>query len=423
VETFNYDPLRSDSRANPYPYYAAMRKEAPVYRVEPYGFYLVSRYADVLFVLKNPALFSSGAMRLMMLSGFGERTEGSAFPQPDPARLAALAKVLPFSPAEFLQSRSLIVEDPPVHGPLRSLVNRGFAPRRIADLEPRIRQITRRLLDRIREKDSFDLVTDFAVPLPVTVIAEMLGVEPERQQDFKRWSNDLLLSTSGTTSSGQADAILRTFKELNEYFLEVVAARRKQPRDDLISTLVQAEAGEVALSTLEVINFSVLLLIAGNETTTHLLGNTLIALLGHPQELAKLVRDPQLVPSLVEEALRFDSPVQMLVRQTTQEVELAGTRLPKGSLVMPIFASANRDDMQFPDPDRFDVARNPQGHLAFGFGIHFCLGAALARLETRVAFEEMLPALLRLERTESAVEYVDSFLLRGARRLPLRFRH
>ena len=339
----------------------------------------------------------------------------------DAARVAELMRELPISLPELLGSRSLITSDPPAHGPMRSLVNRGFTPRRIAALEPRIRAIARAALDAVEGKGELDLVSDFSIPLPVTVIAEMLGVEPDRHADFKRWSDCIMSAITGSAAGLRPEILLQAFKELTEYMTAVVEARRAQPREDLISTLIRAEVGETALTPIEILMFTLLLLVAGNETTTNLLGNAMLALLAHPAELARVQRDPGLIPGLVEEALRFDGPVQFVLRRATQDVELAGTRIPAGATVMPMIGSANRDDAQFPDADRFDVTRNPQGHLGFGVGIHFCLGASLARLEARVALEELLARFSSLERTQPDVEYVDSFLVRGLKRLPLRF--
>jgi len=421
--TVSYDPFSIEMRADPYPHYAALRAHDPVYRLEGPGFYLVSRYEDVLHVLKHPELFSSRAMQRMMVAGLGV-----GISQMDPGRdldpkalevLGALAPALGFDPRAMLTTPSVIASDPPKHERLRSIVNRGFTPRRIAALEARVRAIAREALDRMLARKSFDLVAEFSVPLPVRVIAELLGVEPERFADFKRWSDTLVSGTTGSASGTQPAELLVAFREFNAYFMEAIEHRRRDPKDDLISTLVAAEGGEAALSPMETLMFTVLLLAAGNETTTNLIGNTLLALLPRPEQLARVRADDSLVPRLVEEGLRFDAPVQMLFRETTRDLELAGTAIPEGAAVMPIFGSANRDAANFPEPDRFDIDRDTRGHLAFGFGIHFCLGASLARLEARVAFEELFARVSRLHRLEPETEYVDSFLLRGPRSLRL----
>jgi len=252
------------------------------------------------------------------------------------------------------------------------------------------------------------------------VIAELLGVEPERSVDFKRWSDCLVAGATGGAGALRPEAALQGFSELSTYLMGVVEERRRHPQDDLISTLIRAEDGEAGLSPIEVVMFTVLLLVAGNETTTNLLGNTLLALMAHPDQLARVRRDRSRIPALVEEALRYDGPIQFLFREATQDVELAGVKIPAGATVMPLLGSANRDDAQFADADRLDVSRNTQGHLAFGLGIHFCLGASLARLEARVALEELLGRFAHFETIGPRVEYVDSYLVRGPKHLPLR---
>ena len=423
MTAISYDPFSTETCADPYPHYAVLRRDAPVYRLEDPGFYLVSRYEDVIHVLKHPELFSSRAMQRMMMSGMGVGIQNM-----DPSQgidlkavelLTELSQGLGFHPVEMMTTPSIIASDPPNHERLRSIVNRGFTPRRIAALEGRVRQIASEALDRMLEKDEFDLVSDFTIPLPVTVIAELLGVEPDRFADFKRWSDTLISGSTGSAAGTQPALLLAAFNEFNRYFMEQIERRRRDPKDDLISTLVAAEAGEAALTPMETLMFTVLLLVAGNETTTNLMGNAVLALLDEPDQLERVQSDRSLVPALVEEALRFDGPVQMLFRETTQDVELAGTSIPKGSAVLPIFASANRDEAQFPRADRFDIDRDTRGHLAFGLGIHFCLGSSLARLEARVGFEELFKRVSKLRRLDSDVEYVDSFLLRGPRRLSL----
>ncbi len=380
----DFNPFGPAFKADPYPVYAELREHAPALSTS-LNIWPISRYDDVSFVLRNHALFSSAAMGLGPLAAAG------------------------------MGGRSIISSDPPDHTQLRNLVNRAFTPRMVAGLEPRIREITRDLIARVAPSGWMDLVDDLATPLPVTVIAEILGVETERQEDFKRWSNATIGSTGGPPAEDRAGDVA----EFQAYFAEMVERRRREPREDLISALVRAEGAEDTLTNAEIISFAMLLLIAGNETTTNLIGNAMLALAAHPDELRKVTEDRTLIPSMVEEALRYDSPVQFLVRVATDDVEVGGTTIPKGAPVMPIYASGNRDDRKYPDAARFDVTRNPQGHLAFGVGIHFCLGAPLARLEARVAFEELLQ-LRRIERAGEA-ERIDSLFLRGLTHLPLAF--
>jgi cytochrome P450 len=251
----------------------------------------------------------------------------------------------------------------------------------------------------------------------------MLGVEPDRFDDFKRWSDGLIAGTTGSTRDDPlASGLAASMRELLLYIQGVIEERRARPRDDLISVLLTAE-GEGSLSTFEVAMFVVLLLVAGNETTTNLIGNATSALLQHPEQLARVAADPKLIPNVLEETLRWDSPVQFVLRRTCEDVEVAGTRLPRDQYVVVILGSANRDERQRgPRAGEFDIGRSTQGHLAFGFGNHFCLGASLARLEARVALETLIEHLPHCERSDDRVEQIDSFLLRGPKHLRIRRR-
>ena len=396
-----FDPFDPAVRRNPYPAYTALRQQEGVAQVPGLGF-VVSRHADVFAVLRDPELFSSAAMD------------------------AVVRRPVDFAPADGDRSpdpnaASLIGSDPPIHTRLRGIVNRGFIPRRISALEPRIRQIATALADRLATAKECDLVADFAVPLPVTVVAELLGIDRERHQDFKRWSDAMMRAVFDAPGAEEAAGITQCLEEMNTYLEEVIAARQRQPEDDLLTVLVQAETSAAALSTDEVKIFAFTLLVAGNVTTTHLIANATLALLAHPAELAKVTADRGLVPDLVEEALRYDNPVQLLFRTATRDTVLAGTPIPAGSVTAPLFASANRDERVFRDPDRFDISRKPLDHVAFGHGIHFCLGAALARLEARVAFDVLLARIRRPVLLEEEITWVDSFVMRGPRRLRLGF--
>jgi cytochrome P450 len=415
----DYDPFDPQIRANPYPAYRMLREAAPVYWAERTGAFCISRYADVSAVLRRPQDFSSEAMRTMLAGG----TAG-ADPLTDPRfleQMIALSAKLPFPIQELAAARNLIAEDPPIHDRLRRIVNRGFTPRRIAAWEGRARELAEQCVAELRRAERFDLVSQLAIPLPVILISEILGVEPERREDFKRWSDGIVASTTGSghESGVLANGFADVFSEFSSYFLEIIERRRREARDDLISILVGAETGEEGLQPVEVVMFALLLLVAGNETTTNLIGNTVSALLAHPEQLALVRGEPALVPALVEEGLRYDSPVQLLFRRVRREVEIAGVRIPAGAVVAPMVGSANRDPEQFERPDAFDVRRDTQGHLAFGFGVHFCLGASLARLEARAALEALIPELPGRAGAGSEPEWIDSFLLRGPKRLEL----
>ncbi len=384
-----YNPFLPAVKENPYPYYAYLREHAPVYRVEGLGCFAISRYDDVLSLLKNPKRFSSEILFTALL--------GDMNPVPE--------------------APSLIASDPPVHTRLRKLANRGFLPRLIQGLEPRIREITRDLLDDVAGQAEFDLVSDLSSPLPVIVIAEMLGVDPNRRADFKRWSDDIVSAANRQYSLEQEKGIRRSIREFREYFGAVIAARRKEPRGDLLTALVKAEEEDQVLTAGEVLGLAVLLLIAGNETTTNLLGNIMLALLNYPDQMAKVQAERALIPNVVEETLRYDGPVQGIFRQAIEDVDLAQTTISAGSMVLPLFASANHDARVFPDPERFDITRKTEDHIAFGFGIHFCLGAPLARLESIVALEELLARFPSMTRKNDAVSRIDSFFLRGLKTL------
>jgi cytochrome P450 len=415
-----YEPFSDAVREDPYPYYAALRAEAPVYWAEEAEAWCVSRYDDVQSILRNPELFSSDAMRTMLM---GARPGVNPLEDPDTmARALALTQALAFPLEELMGARQLLSEDPPRHAEIRNLVNRGFTPRLIAMWEPRVRELTRAYVNEMRDVEEVDLIAALAMPLPVRVICEMLGVEPERRDDFKLWSDRIIAGTTGSArtadplTSGFADAM----RDLAEYVRGVTAQRTKQPSDDLISVLVAAQGG-AALSPAEMTLFVLLLLIAGNETTTNLIGNATNALLSHPSQLARVSADRRLVPSWIEETLRWDAPVQFVIRRTTADVEIAGQRLPANAHVVAILGSANRDERHWGSTaERFDVTRNPQGHLAFGFGNHFCLGASLARLEASIALDALLDELPRRERSEPRVEHIDSFMIRGPKRFLLR---
>ena len=389
----DFNPLSPEVTANPYPYYTELRNKAPVIWLEPFQCWALSRYADVDFALRNPQIFSS--------SVFTAEALGDLNPVPE----------VPW----------ILDMNPPDHTRLRKLANKGFTPRLIRTLEPRVQAIIQELLQPLHGQSESDLVSTFSGPLPTIVIAEMLGVEPERRDDFKVWSDDVVRATGRPTDETERTQIRKSEAELRTYFERMIERRRTEPGEDVITALVQAEEERDMLSSKEILALAVLLLLAGNETTTNLIGNAVLTLLNHPDELAKVRADPALLPALVEEVLRYDSPVQVIFRRTAQEVELEGGKIPAGQNVFLLLGSANRDERQFPEPDRFDITRNPQDHVAFGYGIHYCLGAPLARLEGRNALESLLfecpPFRLAVER----VAPIASLIVRGPQTLPLGF--
>jgi cytochrome P450 len=370
-------------------------------------------------VLSHADLFSSDAMQTMFLS-----SKPGAATASDPevmGRMIALAQALPFTIEEMATARNLIATDPPVHEVLRKIVSRGFTPRRIAAYEERVRAIVATCVARLRRGEPFDVVRDLAIPVPTVIIAEMLGVEPERQADFRRWSEMVISQSTGSRRSAGADdsEYIDTISELSRYLAGVIDERRRASAEDLVTALVAAQDGEGTLTPMEVVSFIILLLVAGNETTTNLIGNAVNALLAHPEQLERVRRDRNLVPAVVEETLRWEGPIQFLFRRVRREVQVGGVTLPVNAIVMPLIGSANRDETVFANAARYDIGRDTSGSLAFGIGVHFCLGAALARLEARVAVGALVDELAGLQRVEPRIEYIDSFLIRGPRSLTL----
>ncbi len=385
-----YNPFLPEVRADPYPTYQALREADPVHRSPFLPMWVLTRYEHVALVLKDASLSA-------------DRTRFEGF---DP-------------PEDFEVHQSMLTLDPPQHTRLRGLVNRAFTPRTVERLKPRIEALVERILDGAERRGSIELVSELAYPLPVTVIAEMLGVPAEDWPRFREWSR--VLAASLDPLMGRQDAAIDDYvaarNALASYLSEVVAERRLEPRDDLISDLLAV--GE--LDSRELIVMLNLLLVAGHETTVNLIGNGTLALLRHPEQMARLRDQPDLLEPAVEELLRWDSPVQLTARIATADFELGGKPICKGELLMTLLGAANRDPGQFPDPDRLDIGRSPNHHLAFGRGIHFCLGAPLARLEAQIAIGSLVrrfPAL----RLAGDPELSPTVTLRGLRALPLALR-
>jgi cytochrome P450 len=407
-----FDDLRT---SDPYHRYRELRDHAPVHWSPEAELYTVSRYEDVLTVLKDSETFSSEAMQTVLNA-----------PLMQPLTPRYIAKLLSFlfrartNPWALLKAGNLISLDGERHTALRKIVGRGFTPRRIADWQPRVNSIVEQHVARMRKRSRIDVIADLAVPLPTTVIAEMLGVEPERRDDFKHWSSSIISVASGTAKENVlASGVLDDITELFIYLKDVIQKRRESPRDDLISLLVDSKQ-QAVLGEIDIIQFVVLLLVAGNETTTNLIGNAANALLDHPRQLDRIIEDPSLISNLVEETLRFDSPLAIGFRNTTREVELHGVSIPKGKNVAFLIGSANRDERFFENPEQFDIMRDTTGHLGFGFGVHFCLGSSFARLQAQAALAALVPELRDFRRRGRPSEMIDSFLVRGRQSIELR---
>ncbi len=309
---------------------------------------------------------------------------------------------------------ALPATDPPHHDQLRALVNKGFTPRRVAASEPRIRETTRRLVDEL--EDEFDLVPSLSIPLPVIVIAEMLGVEAERLPDFRKWSDAFV----GLLESPPTPELMDAAQGLLGYFGALAEERRREPREDLISAIVHAEIDGRRLEQSELDGFWIILLVAGNETTTNLISNQLRILSERPGLWKRLRDDRSLVPAAVEETVRFDCPVQNLGRQTTREVELSGTTIPEDSRVIVSYGAANRDPAEFEAADEYRPQRSERRHLGFGQGVHFCLGAGLARLEGSIVLNALLDRYETIEAGSGTPVRLQSSVIRGFESLPLR---
>jgi cytochrome P450 len=359
-QQLTYSPFDAEVMADPYPVYRELRDHAPVYWSPEASCWVLSRYDDVSAALTDPATYSSAS---------------GIFPTPPGVDMTEL----------FLPM--LIMSDPPRHTQLRHLVSKAFTPRRITGLEPHIQTLVDELLDETPETGAWDFVSGFAGPLPAIVIADMLGVPREDRDQFRNWSTTLIQSNP---ARGEFGTGLDAAAALYEYFAAFLAERRTHPQDDLMTALVQADVDGEHLSEEELLGFCLLLLIAGHETTTNLLANSAVILAQHPESRRQLADNPNLVPAAVEELLRYDSPVQGLARTLTRQVDLHGQAMAAGDTVLMLFGSANRDNHAFPEADHFDIHRAPERQVALGRGIHFCLGASLARLEARTALQALL---------------------------------
>jgi len=412
--------LEPDAIACPFPAFARLREEAPVQYVEETGVYLVTRYDDILSIVRNPEVFSS-----KLPTG--------------PHAVAELGRLLGELRAEdpeiaelldndLMAGRQavLLQADPPDHTRQRMLVNRAFSPARVKTLEEPIRAICHRLVDAFIGRGEVELVSEFAVPLPLTVIAGALGVETDRMDDFKRWSDDfvVLVGNHKPPKDRIADYV-RSRHEFATYFAARIAERQAEPRDDLISDVVTATIDGHELTRAEMLGMFNQFLVAGNETTTKHITATVRLLIDHPDQLALVRSDPRLVANLVEESLRLETPVQGLYRTATRDAVVGDVTIPEGAHVMVLYASGNRDDRQYEGAERFDVCRaNAKTHLAFSQGPHFCLGAALARSESRIAMEVLLDRLdeLALDPVRNRFEFEPTYVLRGVKELFVTFR-
>lgn len=375
----SYDPTSASIRSDPYDTYDRLRAKDPVHRMRLIDGWVLTRYEDVDMVLRDHRRFS--------------KNDGSED-----------------------EYRSMLHHDPPDHTRLRALVSKAFTPRAVAGLHPRVQRIVDDLLDDLDGEDRFDLIESLAFPMPVTVIAEMLGVPSQDMDKFKRWSNDISLTIEPSLRDDQMRRVERASEELYEYFESIIEERRRQPQEDMITALLNAEDEGDRLTHEELLGTLMLLLVAGNETTRNLIGNGMRALLKNPEQLQRLRDNPELLDSAINELLRYDSPVQLDGRLVHNDVEIAGQRISAGQRVLCAIGAANRDPAVFTEPDKLDIGRSEKSHISFGRGIHHCLGAPLALLEARAAFSALLDRFSTI-RLVSEPEYREQIVLRGVEEL------
>jgi cytochrome P450 len=383
-------PLHSPDfyAGDPFPAYRELRASSPVCWNDVTNFWAMLKYEDIRFVSSNPALFSS--------------TKGITIPDP----------TMPTP----VQEGNLIFSDPPRHRQLRKLINSGFTRRQVSVLEPKIREIVRGILDGIEPGSVHEFAEEIAAPLPTQMIAELIGAPPDDWEQFRIWSD---AATGNADPEIELDSLV-AMGQLFEYFQQLIAARRTEPRDDLLSVLADAEIDGHRLTDEDLLNFSFLLLVAGNETTRNLIALGTLALIAHPDQCRLLVDDPTLIPGAVEEMLRWNSPVVHMARAATADVTIRGQPIREGEVVVMLYGSANRDEEIFgADSEEFKVTRHPNPHIAFGCGEHSCVGAQLARLEATVLFEELLSRFPRLELV-GQVDRMRATMVPGVKRMPVR---
>ncbi|HEY9793280.1 MAG TPA: cytochrome P450 [Candidatus Obscuribacterales bacterium] len=397
------DPLLNSTKEffdNPYPALKKLRETAPVMWSEKGEYWLVTKYDHAHEVLGD-LQFEKGARKFKAID--------------------TLAKIFPVNKLTEQRGKNMLNSNPPDHTRMRGLVNKAFTPSRIAEMRTHIEAIANELLDAVQSKGKMDLMADFAFPLPAIVISEMLGIPPRDRDRFKHWSHTITTATDPNPNPKLFDMakVLHAYGELNSYLEPLIEERRKEKRQDLISALVAAEEGGDRLSTPELLSNIVLLLIAGHETTTNLIGNGTLALLLHQDQKEKLVSNFELLPTAISECLRYDSPVQLIRRIASEDVELGGQKIKEGQALLLANGACNRDPEVFPNPDVFDIVRSPNKHLAFGHGIHHCLGSSLAETEGQIAIRTLFTRMPKLKLATQKWEFKHPFALRGLKELPV----
>ena len=394
---------RPEVRADPYPFYARLRSQDPVHWDEELGFWVLTRYADIASVYQDPRFSRAQGLR----RGY-ERLPESEQSVAEPVYRSF--------------SKTMFYSDPPYHTRLRGLVNSAFTPTAIEEMRPYVQKTVDGLLDSVQANGSMDMIHDFAYPLPILVIARMLGLPAEDRVQFKKWSDDLFAILGSVPHSPDLmERAAHSLTDLTEYITELSEARRIHPQNDLLTGLVEAVKEGERLTQEELVANVIILLSAGHETTSNLIGNGLLALLQHPDQLQKLRQQPHLIASAVEEMMRYDNPVQIAYRSAAEDVEVGGKCIRKGDLVNSILAAGNRDPERFTEPNCFDITRDEGRQLGLGLGIHFCLGAPLLRLEAQVAFNILLRRFPKMELATEQLEWQEHPIFRGVKALPVVF--
>lgn len=395
-----FNPMRAELRVDPYPYYRRLRERDPVHRSFGASGWVLTRYDDIAAILGDRT-FSSDERNWHRYPREAARLVRAGLPEPYGAGLASMLRI-----------------DPPDHTRLRTLVSKAFTPRAVERLRPRIEAVVDELLAGLGGRAEIELMRDVASPLPVVIIGEMLGVAVADRERFRHWSNEAVRML-GDGSREDRRRAWRALVEMREWLAGQIAARRQAPGDDLLSALIAAEEAGDRLDERELFGTCLLLLVAGNETTTGLIGNAVVALLRHPAQLDRLRRDPAHMPAAIDELVRYDSPVQLTSRMVLAERELHGRRLRRGEQVVCVLGAGNRDPARFADPDRLDLDRADVRPLSFGYGLHYCLGAQLARLEAHAALTHLLARYPDLRFADAPITWGENTVLRGPRALPL----
>lgn len=414
-----YEPWDPSCQADLFDTYARLHAQAPVYQAPESGIWVVSSYEAVEYIMTHPDHFSNRPNQDETI-GFPPKIDPEAAGSDELiGRLLQAAADIPLDFQELFTARVIVGADPPVHTRQRKLVSRGFTARRINSLRPMIEQTVADKVAAIAGQTSFDLVRDFAAPVPTEVIANLLSVEVERYGDIRRWS-DQLASLPMSADRGSPDTMVELvgmLREFARFFVPKIENRRAHPQDDLLSDLIQSDGADL-MSATELVLFILVLLAAGNETTTNVIANTVVQLLEHPDQLAILRDDPTQISTAIEESIRLQSPFQFLFREPYEDTEIGGVTIPAGAMVAIMVGAANRDPAMFENPDTFDITRTTP-HLGFGKGIHFCLGAPLARLEAQIALTALLPMLDRIEYNPTDLVRHPSLLIHGYESVPM----